>query len=97
MNYRHASDLRDLSKMMIASAELGSSSWQVSNTIQAAIQSNYPEQAKSLADRFIQQYPRDFYGWKVRYALTTSTPDQRNEALNEMHKLDPFNPDLPKS
>ena len=88
---------RDLNAMMASVQVTGSTSWHISQVIEAAMKNNFTAQAKSMDDFLLKRNPRDFFGWRVRYFLTTSTPEEKTEALNRMRVLDPYNPEIPKS
>lgn len=95
--YMSASNARDLNRMMSASKLLGATPWHLSQVIQSAMTNNYLAQATEINNLLLKDYPRDFYGWKVKYYISTSTPAEKTNALAELHQLDPFNPDVPKS
>ena len=95
--YKTASQSRDLIKMMQSADSLGATSWHVSQVLNVAVNNNFGAQAKTLDNKMISIYPRDIYGWKILYYLTTSTPDEKVIAANKLSELDPFNPDNPKS
>ena len=75
----------------------GSTSWHVSQVIEAAMKNNFVPQATEMDTYLLKKNPRDFFAWRVRYYLNTSTPEQKSEAISKMRFLDPFNPDIPKS
>ena len=95
--YMSASNARDLDRMMAASKLLGATPWHLSQVIQSAMSNNYLAQATEINNLLLKDYPRDFYGWKVKYYISTSTPAEKANALAVLHQLDPYNPDVPKS
>jgi hypothetical protein len=95
--YKTASQSRDLIKMMQSADSLGATSWHVSQVLSVAVNNNFGAQAKTLDNKMISTYPRDIYGWKILYYLTTSTPDEKAIAVSKLSELDPFNPENPKS
>ena len=95
--YKSADKSRDLAIMMKSVELPGTSSWHLSQVLNAAVMNNFPTQAKILDTEMIKKYPRDLYGWKILYFLTSSTPEEKKLALAKLGELDPFNPDIPKS
>lgn len=95
--YLSASNARNLDRMMAASKLPGATPWHLSQVIQSAMTNNYLAQATEIDNLLLKNYPRDFYGWRVKYYITTSTPAEKAEALLKLQTLDPFNPDIPKS
>ena len=95
--YYSAYSARDLNAMMNAVKTLGSTSWHISQVIETSMKNNYVAQASEMDNYLLQRNPRDFFAWRVRYYLSTSTPDQKLEALKMLKKLDPYNPEIPKS
>ena len=95
--YYSAYSARDLNAMMDAVKTLGSTSWHISQVIETSMKNNYVAQAAEMDNYLLQRNPRDFFAWRVRYYLSTSTPDQKSEALKMLKKLDPYNPEIPKS
>ena len=83
--------------MMQSADLLGATSWHVSQVLSVAVNNNFGAQAKTLDNKMISIYPRDIYGWKILYYLTTSTPDEKAIAVSKLSELDPFNPENPKS
>ena len=96
-NYKTALQGGNLAEMMISVDLPGSTSWHLSQVLNAAVVNNFPVQAKTLTTNMLQRYPRDPYGWKILYSLTSSTTEERELAVSNLRKLDPFNPELPKS
>ena len=95
--YKSADKSRDLAIMMKSVELPGTSGWHLSQVLNAAVMNNFPTQAKILDTEMIKKYPRDLYGWKILYFLTSSTPEEKKLALAKLGELDPFNPDIPKS
>ena len=52
--------------------------------------------ARLIDEQLISKFPRDYFGWAVRYDLGNSSPEEKAEAAHVLHLLDPFNPTLPK-
>ena len=95
--YKSADKSRDLAIMMKSVELPGTTGWHLSQVLNAAVMNNFPTQAKILDTEMIKKYPRDLYGWKILYFLTSSTPEEKKLALAKLGELDPFNPDIPKS
>ena len=84
--------------MITKSVDLpGSTSWHLSQTLGTAITNNFPDQAKVLDTKMLSRYPRDIYGWKMLYYMTSSTPEEKKVAFAKLIEMDPFNPENPKS
>lgn len=95
--YRTALLSKELNKMMESLNSPGSTAWHLNETLDAAIMNNFSDQARLLDQKLISSYPRDFYGWKIRYVLNNSSAEEKAVALQKIRELDPFNPDIPKS
>jgi len=84
--------------LLMKSVDLpGATSWHLSQTLGSAITNNFPDQSKVLVTKMLSRYPRDVYGWKMLYYMTSSTPKEKQSAITKLSQLDPFNPDNPKS
>lgn len=95
--FKSALITRNLINISKSTEILGSTSWHLNVVLDAALKANAADAAKSLDERLISEYPNDFFGWRVRYGLLSSTPDQRKFAIGKALELDPFNPQTPKS
>jgi hypothetical protein len=42
----------------------------------------------------IDRFPNSFYVWRALYYMKAATPEQKQEALMQMKRLDPLNPEL---
>ena len=42
----------------------------------------------------IDRFPNSFYVWRALYYMKAATPEQKQEALEQMKRLDPLNPTL---
>ena len=84
--------------LLMKSVDLpGATSWHLSQTLGSAITNNFPDQSKVLDSKMLSRYPRDVYGWKMLYYMTSSTPKEKQSAITKLSQLDPFNSDNPKS
>ena len=95
--FKSATIKADLNLLMKSVELPGTSAWHLSQVLSSAVSNNFSEQAKVLDNRMLMVYPRDIYGWKILYYSTSSTPEEKANAVKKLHELDPFNPDLPKS
>lgn len=96
LKYRAAINQGRLDLMMQSTTLPGSNSWVLSRTLEAAINNKFIEQAKVLNKQLRENYPLEIYGWKTLYLLATN-PTEKELAVVTLHKLDPFNPNNPKS
>ena len=95
--FKSATIKADLNLLMKSVELPGTSQLHLSQVLSSAVSNNFSEQAKVLDNRMLMVYPRDIYGWKILYYSTSSTPEEKANAVKKLHELDPFNPDLPKS
>ena len=56
--------------------------------------SNLMDQAREVALQGIQFNSGSFDAWKVFYNLPNTTADEKENALKNMKRLDPLNPDV---
>lgn len=63
-------------------------------SIQAFESSNLPDLAVKYARVAVKFNPENFELWKVLYLISGSTPEEKDEALENMKRLDPLNPDV---
>ena len=64
------------------------------SNVQALEQSNLPDLAHKYAVQGVAWNPESFDLWKILYFIKNSTPEERNQALKNMKRLDPLNPDV---
>ena len=57
-------------------------------------QAKLPDQAYKYAIQGVEFNPDYFDAWRVLYATTKSTPEDKEKALENMKRLDPKNPDV---
>ena len=95
--FKSATIKADLNLLMKSVDLPGATSWHLSQTLGSAITNNFPDQSKVLVGKMLSRYPRDVYGWKMLYYVTSSTPEEKQRAIAKLAQLDPFNPDNPKS
>jgi hypothetical protein len=63
-------------------------------SIQSFESSNLPELAHKYAVEAVKFNPENFELWKVFYLIQASTPEEKVLALENMKRLDPWNPDV---
>jgi hypothetical protein len=63
-------------------------------SIQAFESSNLPDLAHKYAQAAVKFDPEDFQLWKVFYLISAATPEEKANALENMKRLDPLNPDV---
>jgi O-antigen ligase len=88
--FRKASNNGSLNEMIDASNSFGANSFIISQTVSAAINNNYPDQASQLTEKLIREFPRDLYAWKIRAKLQSLSESERQRALEKIVELDPF-------
>jgi len=95
--WRSALDSKDVARVM-AALEPGylnpSDSQRLAQAVQLLASSNLPEQAHDIAIKGITFNPEYFDAWRVLYFLANSTEAEKAQALENMKRLDPRNPDV---
>ena len=95
--WRSALNSKEVAKVM-AALEPGylnpSDSQRLAQAVQLLASSNLPEQAHDVAIKGITYNPEYFDAWKVLYFLPNSTDAEKAQALSNMKRLDPRNPDV---
>jgi hypothetical protein len=95
--WRSALESKDVAKVMEA-LEPGylnpSDSQRLAQAVQLLASSNLPEQAHEIAVKGITYNPEYFDAWRVLYFLANSTEAEKAQALRNMKRLDPRNPDV---
>jgi len=62
--------------------------------LDTAIKANDEALAGEIARELLNSYPRDFMGWRVKQLLSTSSPEEREEAYRMLKAMDPYNPSI---
>ncbi|ASY16709.1 O-antigen ligase family protein [Candidatus Planktophila versatilis] len=97
MKWRSALDSKDANKV-IAALEPGylspSDSQRLAQAVQLFASSNLMEQARDTALKGVEYNPDYFDAWRVLYFLSNSTDAEKAQALENMKRLDPRNPDV---
>jgi hypothetical protein len=97
MKWRSALDSKDANKAL-AALEPGylspSDSQRLAQAVQLFASSNLMVQAREIALKGVDFNPDYFDAWKILYFLSNSTEAEKAEALKNMKRLDPRNPDV---
>jgi O-antigen ligase len=56
--------------------------------------SQFPDQAYKYAKIAVEFNPNDFDSWKILYSISKSSPEEKENALANMKRLDPNNPNV---
>ena len=97
MNWRSALNSKDANKVLAAlepSYLNPSDSQRLAQAVQLFASSNLLTQAHEVALNGTKFNPDYFDAWKILYFLSNSTPAEKSEALQNMKRLDPLNPDV---
>jgi O-antigen ligase len=73
-----------------------SNSTKFAQAIQLLEQSKFLDQAYTYAKQAVAFNPDHFDAWKLLYYISKSTEEDKATALQNMNRLDPFNPDVLK-
>jgi len=90
-NFKTAIQTRQIEEMESALQATGITAFHFEHVIQSAALANLPDNARNLAHKLLETYPRNYYAWGIIYQLAQSD-QERNRALQERRRLDPFNP-----
>ena len=97
MKWRSALDSKDANKVL-AALEPGylspNDSQRFAQAVQLFASSNLMEQARDTALKAVEFNPDYFDAWRVLYFLSNSTDAEKAQALENMKRLDPRNPDV---
>jgi O-antigen ligase len=96
-SFRSAFESGDLTRMSQAVQRTGSSAYLVGLALEASAKNGNSVVGEPLNVFLNEKYPRDMYGWRVKYAKPWATPLDKQEAIKKMRELDPFNPEIPAS
>ena len=95
--WRSALDSQDLAKIM-AALEPGylnpSDSQRMTQAVQLLDSSKLLDQARDIALKGVVFNPEYFDAWRALYSLSNSTEAEKAQALENMKRLDPRNPDV---
>jgi hypothetical protein len=97
MKWRSALDSKDANKVL-AALEPGylnpSDSQRLAQAVQLFASSNLMDQARQIALKAVEFNPDYFDAWSQLHSLSNSTDAERAQALENMKRLDPRNPDV---
>lgn len=97
MKWRAALDSKDANKVL-AALEPGylnpSDSQRLAQAVQLFVSSNLMEQARDTALKAVKFNPDYFDAWRLLYYLSNSTEVEKAQAVENMKRLDPRNPDV---
>jgi hypothetical protein len=93
-NYKKASVSGSYEQIKTSVNALGATAFHHQLALDWAIKNNSEVQAKEIADGILERYPRDFMAWQVIQVLTSTSADKKQEALEMLQKMDPYNPEL---
>ena len=97
MKWRAALDSKDANKVL-AALEPGylnpSDSQRLAQAVQLFASSNLMEQARDTALKAVKFNPDYFDAWRLLYYLSNSTEVEKAQAVENMKRLDPRNPDV---
>jgi hypothetical protein len=94
MKYRAGSNRGDLKQLVAASKSLGSTQFHRELALDFAMRNNRVVEVKEIATSLVNDYPRNFFGWRVLSVASASSEVERNSALRIVRALDPYNPDI---
>lgn len=81
-------------EQLIKARALGATAYHMELALDTAIKANDERLASEATSELLQRYPRNFMAWRVKQALTSSTPHERDLAYERLRKMDPYNPDV---
>ncbi len=92
--YRAATKTGQFENIYQATQKLGSSEFHGELLLDFAHNRNLASEVRLAAEGLLDEYPRNFFAWRLLSIASTGTDLQRLEALNKARALDPFNPEL---
>jgi O-antigen ligase len=95
--FRKAFQSGDLVGMSEAVTRQGSSAYLIGLSLESAAKNGNQVIGEPLNELLNDLYPRDMYGWRVKYAKPWATQAEKLVAIEKMRELDPFNPEIPSS
>jgi O-antigen ligase len=96
-SFRSAFESGDLSRISQSVDRNVSSAYQMGLALETLAKNGNSVLGEPLNNLLNEKYPRDMYGWRVKYAKPWATPLDKQLAIQKMRELDPFNPEIPKS
>jgi O-antigen ligase len=95
--FRKAFQVGNLAGMSEAVNRQGSSAYLIGLSLEFAAKNGNQVLGEPLNKLLNEKYPRDMYGWRVKYAKPWATAEEKLIAIKKMRELDPFNPEIPAS
>ena len=95
--FRKGYETSDITKMDQAVRKLGSSAYLIGMSLEFAAKNGNQVLGDPLNELLNSKYPRDMYGWRVKYAKPWATSAEKLVAIQKMRELDPYNPEIPNS
>jgi O-antigen ligase len=92
--YFSAAKTRDLTKISDSIDLLGSTAWHRGRLIESAYQSQALDKALEQSQKLVNEYPRDFFGWRYLLYASNSSAQLKSEAIVKLRALDPYNPEF---
>ena len=93
-NYKKASVSGSYEEIKTSVNALGATAFHYQLALDWALKNNSEVQAKEIAEGILGRYPRDFMAWQEIQALTSTPADKKQEALEMLQKMDPYNLEL---
>ena len=93
-SFKEALQSGDVAKQFAQAKTVGSTAFHMELALDAAIKANNEPLAREIIDELIARYPRDFMAWRVKQALASSAPEEREEAYQMLRSMDPYNPEI---
>jgi O-antigen ligase len=93
-SYRSASSKGQIGEMRKVTLGLGATQFHRELVLDFAMRGNLVGETKTIAEELVQDYPRNYFGWRILSVSTASTENERLIALQRARALDPFNPEL---
>ncbi len=91
-----AQNVQQVEAALVSSYLAPSDSTRLAQAVLLFENSKLYDQAYKLAQQGITFNPNSFDAWRVMYSISKSTATEKAEALKNMKRLDPFNPDVLK-
>lgn len=92
--YFAASKTGDWTKIQRSVDSIGTTSWHISRTSELAYQKQAFDKSLEQAQKLVERYPRDFFGWRIILYLPNSSESMKIQAREKLHEMDPFNPEF---
>ena len=93
-NYKKAAASGSYEEIAASVKALGATAFHYQLALDWVIKNESEVQAKEIAEGILERYPRDFMAWQVIQAAPSTPADKKQEALEMLQKMDPYNPEL---